>query len=137
MPLLASQPQRSCDYCGESIKGRADKRFCSQECRNGYHNHVASLNDAFMRKVNKILRQNRRILAALAPEDKNYVSRERLDDRGFNFGYYTHTRPARAGGAYTFCYEYGYIEIRPDFFLLFQRSEERRKDAASSAADAD
>lgn len=81
-----------------------------------------------MRKVNKILRQNRRILTELTPDGKNYASRERLEDRGFNFSYFTHTRAARQGGYYTFCYEYAYIEIRSDFFLLFERNEDRPRD---------
>ena len=97
---------------------------------------MSSVNDAYMRKINKILRQNRRILADLTPDEKNYVSRIRLEDRGFNFSYFTHTRPARQEGFYTFCYEYGYIEIKQDLFLVFEREDKRKRETSRPAEQA-
>ena len=126
MALLTDRPQRACDYCGEVLRGRADKRFCNGECRNGFHNHHAAIEDAFMRKVNKVLRRNRRILAALTPDGKNYATRTRLDDRGFSFKYCTHTSPSREGQQYTWVYEYGYLEIKPNYFMLVHRVDDQR-----------
>lgn len=116
---------RECLYCGEVLRGRADKKYCSAECRNGYHNHHASRNDAFMRQVNKVLRKNRRILAELAPEGKANVRVDRLVDRGFSFKYFTHLRVTKEGREYRFCYEYGYLEFKPDWFVLVRRDGDR------------
>lgn len=125
MALLDQQPTKSCDYCGEVLRGRSDKKFCSAECRNGFHNHHASLNDAFMRKVNKILRKNRRILAELNPDGKANVHVDRLNDRGFSFNYHTHIYTTKDGREYRFCYEFGYLEFKDDWFVLVRRDQER------------
>ena len=138
MALLSEKAPRYCDYCGEPVRGRSDKRFCNVECRNGFHNHHASIDDAFMRKVNKVLRRNRRILAELSPDGKNYATRTRLEDLGFSFKYFTHLSPSREGQQYTWVYEYGYLEIRRNYFMLVHRPEDWRagKSAARAAQDA-
>ena len=138
MALLTDKPVRECDYCGEVLRGRADKRFCNAECRNGFHNHHAAIEDAFMREVNKVLRRNRRILSALTPDGKNYATRTRLEDRGFSFKYFTHLSPSRDGQQYTWIYEHGYLEIRPNYFMLVVRNDDfrasRRAGSATSEA---
>lgn len=126
MALLTEKSPRECDYCGAQVRGRSDKRFCNAECRNGYHNHHAAIEDAFMRKVNKVLRRNRRILTALTPDGKNYATRTRLEDQGFSFKYFTHMSPSRDGQRYTWVYEYGYLEIRQNYFMLVHRSDDFR-----------
>ena len=125
MALLDQRPVRHCDYCGEVVRGRSDKRFCNPECRNGFHNHHAAVDDAFMRRVNKILRKNRRILAELNPDGKANVHRDRLQDRGFSFNYFTHLYVTKDAREYRFCYEYGYLEFKPDWFVLVRREHER------------
>ena len=116
---------RHCDYCGEVLRGRLDKRFCNAECRNGFHNHHAAREDAFMRQVNKILRKNRRILRELNPEGKATVHVDRLQDRGFSFNHFTHTHQTKEGKVYTFCYEYGYLEFKDNWFVLVRRDARR------------
>ena len=125
MALLDTRPVRHCDYCGKELSGRSDKRFCDAECRNGYHNHHAAVSDAFMRRVNKILRKNRRILAELNPDGKATVHVDRLVDRGFSFNYFTHTYETKAGATYRYCYEYGYLEFKPGWYVLVRRDRER------------
>ena len=117
-PLIAQRPTRHCAYCGEEVRGRADKKFCSGECRSGFHNHHAARDDAYMRKVNKVLRKNRRILAALNPEGKVSVHADRLVDRGFSFKYFTHTYVTKDGREYRYCYEHGYLEFKPNWYVL-------------------
>ncbi len=124
MALLDEQPTRTCDYCGEVLRGRADKRFCSAECRNGFHNHHSSVNDAYMRKVNSILRHNRRVLQQLNPDGKETVRRDRLEDRNFNFNYSTNAYTTKDGKTYTFCYEHGYLEYKPGWFVLVRRERD-------------
>lgn len=136
MALLPARAPRHCDYCGDAIRGRADKRFCNSECRNGYHNHHASIDDAFLREVNKVLRRNRRILARLSPDGKNYATRTRLEDLGFSFKYFTHVSPSREGQQYHWVYECGYLEIRHNYFMLVRRDGQRR-DAPSPSATAE
>lgn len=124
MALLPARAQRTCMYCGEALRGRSDKKYCSGECRNGYHNHLASVSDAFMREVNKVLRKNRRVLAELTPDGKANVREDRLLDRGFSFRYHTHARRTKDGREYRFCYEYGYLEFKPGWYVLVRRDSD-------------
>ena len=32
----------TCPECGDKLKGRADKKFCSDACRNAYNNKLNS-----------------------------------------------------------------------------------------------
>jgi hypothetical protein len=100
---------KTCIECDEIIHGRADKKFCSDQCRNCYNNRRNSENNNFMRNVNGILRRNRRILADLTPDGKVTLPREKLSDYGYNFGFYTNTYINKKGTVYYFCYEYGVL----------------------------
>ena len=78
-----------CLECKEKLYGRADKKFCSDQCRTAHHNKQNADSNNFMRNVNNILRKNRRILLALNPKGKAKATRTQLIDKGFKFSYYT------------------------------------------------
>lgn len=109
---------KTCLECGVVIKGRADKKFCSDQCRNSYNNKLNSNTNNYMRNVNNILRKNRRVLEELNPKGKTRVHRDKLSDRGFNFNYYTNVYTTRKGDQYHFCYEYGYLELENNYYML-------------------
>ena len=113
--------EKSCLECGEKIKGRADKKFCSDQCRISYNNKLNSDETNFVRNVNNILRKNRRILIELNPKGKTQITRSKLNDKGFDFTYFTNTYTTKDGAFYKFCYEQGYLEIEKDRFLLVAR----------------
>jgi hypothetical protein len=73
-----------------------------------------------MRNINNVLRKNRKIIDQFIPpeETKSTTTRKRLEERGFNFTYYTHTYVTKAGSVYYFCYEYGYLPLEHDYFML-------------------
>ncbi len=115
--------EKHCQYCDAPIKGRADKKFCDDSCRNAFNNQQNSDTTNLMRNVNNILRKNRRILADLNPEGKTKATKAKLIEKGYNFQYHTHTLATKAGATYTFCYEYGYLPLDNDFYLLVMRAE--------------
>lgn len=115
--------KNTCLECGEEVKGRADKRFCSDQCRSNFHNRQNSDETNFMRNINHILRKNRRILAELNPEGKTKVHRDRLLERGFKFSYFTNEYITRNGGVYRFCYDQGYIALDNNYYALVVRQE--------------
>jgi len=112
-----------CIVCKVKIFGREDKRFCSPQCRARYNNKLNRDQNNFMRNVNNILRRNRRILISLNPKGKAKVHRERLLEEGFNFNYFTNEYVTQSGNVYHFCYEYGYMELKGEFFALVIRKE--------------
>jgi len=114
---------KQCLECGEEIRGRSDKKFCSDICRNGFNNKLNSNSTNYIRNVNNILRKNRRILESFIPEETAKTTKDKLLQKGFNFQYYTNTYTTKKGKAYYFCYEYGYLPIDNDFYFLVKRKE--------------
>jgi hypothetical protein len=117
--------EKKCLECGDAFKGRIDKKFCSDLCRNAFNNKANSETSNFVRNVNNILRKNRKILENLVPEETAKASKQKLVDKGFNFQYYTHTYTNKKGTAYYFCYEYGYLPIEGGYYFLVKRKEEK------------
>jgi len=117
--------QKLCLYCGEPVKGRMDKKFCDDSCRSSYNNQLNSDSNSFMKNINNILRKNRRIIEELVPEEgKTRISRKKLAEKGFIFEYHTHTLTTKAGSTYYFCYEYGYLPLEGDYYMLVRRNNE-------------
>lgn len=115
--------EKQCLECGEPVKGRTDKKFCSDLCRNSYNNRQHIGTNSLMRSINNTLRRNRRILHELNPEGKIKVQKEKLMSKGFNFSYYTNTYQTRAGNQYYFCYDYGYLFLEDGFLALVKKQE--------------
>jgi predicted nucleic acid-binding Zn ribbon protein len=116
--------QKRCPECGEAIVGRADKKFCSDMCRNAWNNKQKRKVNNYTRKINGILRRNRQILDELVPGDKYTVHRDMLLKRGFQFDYHTHIYRTKTGRLYYFCYEMGYLPIDNDFYALVRRNDD-------------
>jgi hypothetical protein len=110
-----------CLDCGEPLVGRADKKFCSDLCRNSYNNKLNSDNSALERKINNALRKNRRILSELNVAGKTTVHKDKLINMGFNFTFITHLYITQKGHTYKFIYEQGYLPLENDFYMLVQR----------------
>jgi hypothetical protein len=116
--------QKQCLDCGEPLKGRSDKKFCADQCRNNYHNYLNRTPGELVRSINSVLRRNRRILSELNPAEKVTVHRNKLLEKGFDFTFYTHTRVTRKGHVYRFCYEQGYLQLENNFYALVMRKNE-------------
>lgn len=114
---------RECPACGETIRGRADKKFCSDSCRNAFNNKVNSDVTNHVRNINNILRKNRKILEELIPKETAKTTKSKLSQKGFDFQYFTNTYTTKKGVAYYFCYEYGYLPIENDYYFLVKRRE--------------
>lgn len=119
--------EKTCLDCGEPLKGRTDKKFCSDQCRNSYNNRLNTEATNLVRNVNAILRKNRRILTELNPAEKTTVHKDKLVNRGFNFSYFTSIYVTQKGHTYKFCYEYGYLPIENDFYMLVLRDNGTKK----------
>jgi len=115
--------EKTCIECNTTIKGRVDKKFCSDQCRSAYNNRLNSDETSYVRNINNILRKNRRILLELNPDGKNRVSRDKLKVKGFDFQHFTSIYKTKDGAQYFYCYEQGYLPIEKDFFLLVVKKE--------------
>ena len=123
--LLQSEP-KTCLTCGKPLKGRADKRFCDDYCRNSHNNQLKSASNNMVRNINNALGKNRRILESLLPEGEETAkaNKEKLQRLGLQFKYITHTYVTKTGKTYFYCYEYGYLPLENDWYLIVKRKEE-------------
>lgn len=118
---------RSCLSCNKPLRGRIDKKFCDDYCRNQYNNNLKGAANNYVRNINNALRRNRRILEELFPSSSGIVrvQRENLVRLGFQFRYFTHTYTNKKGHTYFYCYEFGYRPLEKDWFLLVKRKVEQ------------
>lgn len=116
---------RACLSCGKTVKGRSDKKFCDDYCRNVYNNTRKTESEpALVKQVNAALRRNRGLLQKLlGPEEMTKMPRKKMIDAGFSFQYLTHQYINKKGNVYHFVYEYGYLELEGDWILLVKREQ--------------
>lgn len=112
---------RTCLQCDAELLGRRDKKYCSDYCRSQAHNELNRDYSNYMRKVNNILRKNRRILAKHNPTGKAKVSGSVLMEEGYNFAYHTNIYETKKGGKYYFCYDQGFIKLDDGIYALVVR----------------
>lgn len=123
--MLKTTAARKCLACDKIFNGRTDKKFCNDYCRNAYNNQLKSASSPVVRTINNILIKNRRILETmLGKEEMAKSPKEKLLHQGFNFKYFTHNYINKKGNVYFFCYEYGYLPLEHDWFLIVKRKEE-------------
>lgn len=115
--------KKECLECGNSIHGREDKKFCSDQCRNTWNNRQNKAANTLIRKTNATLRKNRRILMDLNPDGKKKVNREELIRNGFNFDYFTDIYTTKTDKEYRYCYDQGYLEISPGWYILVEKKD--------------
>ena len=108
-----------CPECNEKIIGRADKKFCSDQCRTQYHNKISCHEIRKIRRINNVLRKNRKILSACLGESEYLrVSRERLLISGFDFEFHTQQLKLKKGKPWMIIYDYGCSEEGRDEILI-------------------
>src|SRR6188508_673346 len=104
---------KKCLACGRPIKGRIDKKFCDDNCRNNYNNQqkAKGSHSTYVRNINNTLLKNRKILESILPEGEETAkaNKEKLQRLGFQFKYITHTYTTKTGKTYYYCYDHGYL----------------------------
>jgi hypothetical protein len=116
---------KTCLSCQKPLKGRIDKKFCDDYCRNNYNNHQRATDSTPTKDIIQHLKKNRSVLAGfLQNEDMTKTTKERLLAKGFQFKYHTHHYENKKGNVYVFCFEYGYLPLDHDWFLIVKRVSE-------------
>lgn len=116
---------KECLSCGKQVRGRSDKKFCDDYCRNNYNNQLKAESNNYVRKVTNALRKNRRILEeTLGAKGMVKVPKGKLLEQGFLVKYHTHMYRSLKGTTYVFCYEYGYLTLEGDWCLIVKKLSE-------------
>jgi transcriptional accessory protein Tex/SPT6 len=118
--MIHTTTQRTCLSCDKNLKGRTDKKFCDDYCRNNYNNQLKTIDISPVRNINNALGKNRRILMSFFSEGQHTAkaARDELLQKGYQFKYSTHTYTNKKGKLYFFCYDYGYLPLENNYFLL-------------------
>ncbi|MCH2216779.1 MAG: hypothetical protein MK076_01675 [Flavobacteriales bacterium] len=112
---------RTCLECDNIVRGRVDKKFCSDYCRNAYNNRINKGSKNLIRNVNNRLRKNYKILSELNTRGKTKVLRTKLYDQGFDFQLFTSIYTTKTGNTYFYVYDEGYLALENETFLLIKR----------------
>lgn len=115
--------EKSCLECGEKVKGRADKKFCSDYCRNSYNNKLDVEDKNLVRNINNRLKKNYKILSELNPDQKTKTHRDKLIENNFDFNLFTSIYTTKKGTIYYFVYNQGYLELENDYYMLVKNDK--------------
>ena len=113
--------ERLCLDCGDKLRGRSDKKFCSDSCRNNYNNRQNKDANNFVRNVHSVLRRNRRILADLYESGNTRVHLDALLVSAYNFNFMTQVIESE-NSVSRFCFEYGYRELDDSYIELIKKT---------------
>ncbi len=117
--MLNLHPLKHCLYCDKPLKGRIDKKFCNEFCRNTYNNLQKSVLTNYQRNVIHQLRKNRLVLENVLKDQLIVnIQRQQLLSLGFHFAYRTHHYTNKLGKTYMYCFEYGYMSLDEENFLI-------------------
>ncbi len=115
-------PLKNCIACSKVIKGRIDKKFCNDYCRNGYNNQLKSAANNYVRNINNRLSKNRRILENILGEKDSMIKlkKEYMMQLGFSFNLTTQIHKNKLGAHYFYCYEYGYMPLDNEWCVIIK-----------------
>jgi hypothetical protein len=126
--------ERRCKDCGTLLgPGREDRQYCDSACKTNFNNRRRKGNQKanenqeeaglqpepgqlsipdYIRRIQEILLNNRRILEGLCSEEKaGHIRMRDLVGKGFNPKFITsEAEPTASGRVYLFCFEYGYYQ---------------------------
>jgi len=111
------EEQKYCAYskCGRSFGGRADKIYCSDQCRNAAGREKKKREKweepEHFAQTNRIIMRNYQILKSLCNENGYEVSNWRLRDEGFEFKFMTSIYETEDSLRLNMCYDYGWIKL--------------------------
>lgn len=102
------QEKEHCLECGNELSyGRAGKKFCSDKCKNSYHNRREYASRNLKAKVNAAIERNYRILSRVMSIGMKSVSLQELALMGFDRDYMTSYRKSGRFGQCS-CYNITY-----------------------------
>ena len=126
--MLPENQTATCQTCHKTLRGRSDKKFCNDYCRNTFNNNLKASTNNVVRNINNKLGKNRRILESIFGEEEiTKTTKDKLLEKGFQFKYFTHTYINKKGSVYFFCYDLGYLPLDNDWYLLVKRKEQEEK----------
>lgn len=119
LKLQRMNTRRKCPICKDQLKGRADQRFCSLQCKNEYHIKLRRATKKATGETDKILHRNRSILLEIMRKKINEKESQTRNARSQKFSFRLHHRilPQQARQNLPLC-----IRFRVDAFFRQRNS---------------
>lgn len=114
---------QKCKVCKKELKGRSDKKYCSEACKNYYHKNLRRVTDGASFEIDKILHRNRSILLEIIGKQKGQIkiARMQLDQKKFSFKYHTHININSQGKTFYWLYDLAWMEFSDDEILIVRK----------------
>ncbi len=113
----------SCIMCKKKLVGRSDKKFCSLDCKNEYHQKLRAVTQVATQSIDRILHRNRSILLELMGKNKTQmkIDRKLLDRKNFKYNYITGYYVNARGKTYHYVYDFSWMEFSDREILINRR----------------
>jgi len=115
-----------CMNCDRTLDGRPNRKFCTSTCKSRYHNKSAwesRMIDKDIRKItgeaHDILWENRNILVQLLEEGKEQLTKDELEELGFEFNYMTNYTKRDSKSNFFHIYDCGYCFLDNENVKIF------------------
>lgn len=116
--ILKHKEKGECLKCGTAIYGRADKKFCSVNCKNAYHNDQVSGHRRARNLAIKTLTSNYEILDKLEKNKIRTISIDRIRELGFDENFSTGHRIGRLKHNEENCFDITYCRTQTKIFHI-------------------
>jgi hypothetical protein len=107
-----------CLMCGRLDYGRADKKFCSPECKNAWHNALTKKSRLYRNRILTALGRNYTILNESLDRGELSIDMMTLEDRGFRPCYVTGYQPVRYGHDTFRCFDISFCRSASRIFRI-------------------
>lgn len=128
---IQEEGEGSCLECGSAFYGRKDKQFCSNGCKNAWHNRLMRERRKFRMEVVTVLSRNYEILEGLLKENRQSAGLAELSALGFDPGFVTGHRKGRYRHDEYDCFDISYYRSGTKIFNVRRKTPSARLSAPS------
>ncbi len=118
---------KTCLHCHDSFRGRSDKKFCGDYCRNSYNNQQKAHLHSHQKNILQRLQRNYEVLAKYFSHETSgpiRIKTQKLTNEGVNWIYCTETRSSLNRIRVFGCFEFKYFLLNDQYVIILKDSEE-------------
>ena len=113
-----------CLNCGAEGVGRSDRKFCSTECKNAWHNSQTRVSRLYRSRITTALARNYKVLRESMERGELSIDLMTLEDRGFRPNYITGYNPVRYGPDTFRCFDISYCRSASRVYRIRMTEED-------------
>lgn len=115
--------KKTCIFCGADLRGRSDKKYCDDNCRNNHYYVLKKENLSLIKNVNDALMHNRSVLKLLYKNKNTPIDKCMFLQYGFSFELFTNVYRTRKNDEYKVVYDYAYKFVNDNELVVIKYRE--------------